>query len=519
MEQSTKKRKVSSESPYSSGFKSQKIEDVRSGDQCPFMDTINRRNLDFDFEKVCSVSLSPHNVYACLVCGSFFAGRSKGTHAYFHSLHQKHHIFIHLHNGKIYCLPDDYRIQDPSLSDIVRNLHPTFQPVELALLDKKAEYVNALDGTSYLPGRIGLNNLGHADWLNSVLQCLVNIRPLRNFFLVESNYATCTSRLVIAFGEFTRKFFSPHNFKGQISPHEIIQAVIETSDRKFVIGRCSDPIEFLVWFLNALHRDLGGGKKRNSSVITKIFQGQVKITTVRENAVQKDNSGKSEDAADPPSSVKRSPFMYLSLALPDTPLFRGGDTEQFIPQVPMIKLLSKFDGKTEELSQADLRIKYSITRLPPFLIVHMKRFTQNVFNKEKNPTIVNFPIKNLDLAEYFSLPELYSETALHKMMVRELKKIATKHDISIGGCLEKAELIKRILAAQPSMENIRTRYDLVGNVVHEGKNQDKGTIKAYVLHKPNNQWYEAQDLHVVETMPQLVAVSESYIQFWELKQN
>ena len=30
------------------------------------------QNLDFDFEKCCSVTLSKNNVYACLVCGKYF---------------------------------------------------------------------------------------------------------------------------------------------------------------------------------------------------------------------------------------------------------------------------------------------------------------------------------------------------------------------------------------------------------------------------------------------------------------
>ena len=34
--------------------------------QCPYLDTINRHLLDFDFEKLCSVSLTRINVYACL---------------------------------------------------------------------------------------------------------------------------------------------------------------------------------------------------------------------------------------------------------------------------------------------------------------------------------------------------------------------------------------------------------------------------------------------------------------------
>ena len=33
-----------------------------------------RSVLDFDFEKLCSVSLSNINVYACLVCGKYFQG-------------------------------------------------------------------------------------------------------------------------------------------------------------------------------------------------------------------------------------------------------------------------------------------------------------------------------------------------------------------------------------------------------------------------------------------------------------
>lgn len=33
---------------------------------CPYVGTVNRERLDFDFEKVCSVSLAANNVYACL---------------------------------------------------------------------------------------------------------------------------------------------------------------------------------------------------------------------------------------------------------------------------------------------------------------------------------------------------------------------------------------------------------------------------------------------------------------------
>jgi len=77
---------------------------------CPYLDTINRQFLDFDFEKLCSISLSRINVYACLVCGKYFQGRGTNTHAYTHSVAESHHVFLNLHTLKFYCLPDNYEI-------------------------------------------------------------------------------------------------------------------------------------------------------------------------------------------------------------------------------------------------------------------------------------------------------------------------------------------------------------------------------------------------------------------------
>lgn len=66
-----------------------------------YLDTINRHMLDFDFEKVCSVSLSQINVYACLTCGKYYQGRGKSSHAYFHSMDKDHHVFINLSTLKV----------------------------------------------------------------------------------------------------------------------------------------------------------------------------------------------------------------------------------------------------------------------------------------------------------------------------------------------------------------------------------------------------------------------------------
>lgn len=50
--------------------------------------------------------------------------------------------------------------------------------------------------------------------------------------------------------------------------------------------------------------------------------------------------------------------------------------------------------------------------------------------------------------------------------------------------------------------------------MHDG-NQDSGTWKLHVFHKSTNKWYEMQDLHVKEILPQMITLTESYIQIYE----
>lgn len=64
------------------------------------------------------------------------------------------------------------------------------------------------------------------------------------------------------------------------------------------------------------------------------------------------------------------------------------------------EILQKYNG-TRVLDDVRMgRRRYRLLRLPPVLLVNVRRFTHNKFLLEKNPTIVNFPIKNLDVAEH-----------------------------------------------------------------------------------------------------------------------
>ena len=113
------------------------------------MDTIDRRALNFDFAKFCSVTMSTNNVYVCLVCGSLFQGKGPSTPAYTHAVSCGHYVFMALRNdkpgaeGRVFVLPDNYEVVDRSLDDIRHELNPSFTREQVQDLDKSAAWANA----------------------------------------------------------------------------------------------------------------------------------------------------------------------------------------------------------------------------------------------------------------------------------------------------------------------------------------------------------------------------------------
>ena len=117
-----------------------------------YLDTINRSVLDFDFEKLCSVTLSNINVYACLVCGRYYQGRGPKSHAYFHSLEVGHHVFVNMGTKRVYVLPEGYEVKSKSLEDIKFVVDPRYSKEAVAKLDTEPESSRDLAGKKYTPG-------------------------------------------------------------------------------------------------------------------------------------------------------------------------------------------------------------------------------------------------------------------------------------------------------------------------------------------------------------------------------
>ncbi|SCP03283.1 U4/U6.U5 tri-snRNP-associated protein 2, putative [Plasmodium malariae] len=268
-------RGSSSRSNSSSSRRSGIKEDVQGisggkgrGRICPYLRTINRNLLDFDFEKLCSISLSNLHVYACLVCGLYFQGIGKGTYAYTHALEKNHYVFINLETCKTCCLPENYEIEDASLNDIKYFLKPVYKREEVEYLCYNSILGKSLDGADFFPGCVGLNNLKNTDYCNVVIQLLCTIIPIRNVLLLYKNKQNIAKNLIVVLSELIKKIYNPKNFKGVVSPHEFLQAVGIESKKNFKIGTKNDPLHFFLWIVNKIHRYSERTLKRRKKELT-----------------------------------------------------------------------------------------------------------------------------------------------------------------------------------------------------------------------------------------------------------
>ena len=343
--------------------------------KCPYLGTVNRYLLDFDFEKVCSVTLSNANVYACLVCGQYFKGRGKGTPAFIHSLDKQHNVFLNVTDEKVYCLADDYEICDDSLDDIKFNLNP-----KIVKVDDLPSSALSLSGVEYHPGIVGLNGSSSTSHITASLHALAVIVPLCN--LVLRGKESAIKRLI-------KKMWNYQNFKGVVSPQEFIQHLNPVP---------SDAMQFLKVFL--------------------------------------------------PSVVPETLVKCVSLDLPPITVFIGED-DKFINTMLLTELLSDIEGDTE------------------YIVIQLKRFVENDFFREKNRTIVRFPLSGLLIGD--------------------------------------------------------TQYSLVSMICHEGEQIESGSrpdcslgkFVAYVCQPKTGQWFNCDGLKISKVLSQSVVLVESYIQIWK----
>ncbi|XP_069767450.1 ubiquitin carboxyl-terminal hydrolase 8 isoform X2 [Narcine bancroftii] len=291
-------------------------------------------------------------------------------------------------------------ISSPSASQI-RNLNPVYGGLGRALT--------------------GLRNLGNTCYMNSILQCLCNTPQLAEYFnkncyqrdINRSNILGHKGEVAEEFGIIMKtlwsgqyKCISPRDFKGRIGKiNDTFAGCVQ-----------QDSQELLLFLMDGLHEDLNEAERKrykeenndslddarvaelawkkhkllNKSIIVTLFQGQFKSTVQCLTCHKRSRTFEA--------------FMYLSLPLPSSSKCSLQDCLKSFSKEEKLTDNNRFHCSNCK-AHRDSTKKLEIWKLPPILLVHLKRFSYEGRWKQKLQTNVDFPLENLELSNYVIGPK------------------------------------------------------------------------------------------------------------------
>lgn len=321
--------------------------------------------------------------------------------------------------------PQQRRDQKPTMPVVDRSTKPQTQPtvdrsvkpMTMAAYRKKLENLQPVFGSTG-HALTGLRNLGNTCFMSSVLQCLCGTTPLVTHFLSgrfrkdinRSNPLGMRGEVAEEFNFLVKNMWcgeyrsiSPRDFKFTISKFA----------PQFSGNAQQDSQEFLAFLMDGLHEDLNrvrekryieekdnhgiqdpiaaemawqNHRKRNDSVIVDLFQGQFRSTVMCLRCHQR--------------SVTFEAFMYLSVPIP--PGSGGYRVEDCIRLFTKEERVSGSDrwfcSSCKTHREASKRIE--IWKLPPILLIHLKRFSFEGMWRQKKQNFVDFPLSSLDMSSH-----------------------------------------------------------------------------------------------------------------------
>lgn len=335
-----------------------------------YLDTINRRVLNFDLPLACNSSLATTNIHICLVCNRYLQGASINSPAYMHAVDSNHHIFLNTQTLKFIVLPEQLELskeKTDGLRDIQLLFKPEFTDTLLSKFDTTTIEGKTLTHEKYTAGFIPLINdnilaikdpdskdknetLIH----NTLYYSLSHISAIRDY-LIRFTLSDSTP-LTNHMSNLVKKIWSPFLFRNLTSSYAIENYLVSCR----VGSQIREDVRlFYIWIVNILI-------KENTRLKT-LFTGKLILTNR------------------PEKSVK---FINLSISLPQQSVFKDGSSSS----IEQYDLLSLIKAKNIQIINAPKVLTIFIDRSNPMKIEGI--------NQTLNMSIVKFDPDLLEINNF-----------------------------------------------------------------------------------------------------------------------